>query len=214
MGKYSKKGTYSGYDKNNKEREALDYYATPTIEALNILETIKPDFNDKIVLDNSCGGGHILEAILMYIDKYDQKPSRIIGTDIKDRGYRNDRIELYYGKEYDFLSDNYPFIANFTIMNPPYSIIEPFVLHSLDNTTDTVLMLGRTQFLEGQSRHDKVFAQKKLKNIYHYVDRIACCKNGDFTIKPSSIHAYAWFMFDNNYRGYPTLEWIRRSDKK
>ena len=214
MGEYSKKGTYAGYDKNNKEREALDYYATPTIEALNILETIKPNLNDKIVLDNSCGGGHILEAILIYIDKYNQKPSRIIGTDIKDRGYRNDRVELYYGEEYDFLSDAYPFAANITIMNPPYSVIEPFVLHSLDNTTDTILMLGRAQFLEGQSRYDKVFAQKKLKNIYHYVDRIACYKNGDFTIKPSSIQAYAWFMFDNNYRGYPTLEWIRRSDKK
>ena len=53
MGKYSKIGTYLGYDKNNKEREALDYYATPTIEALNILETIKTKLNDKIVHDNS-----------------------------------------------------------------------------------------------------------------------------------------------------------------
>ena len=37
MGKYSKKGTYAGYDKNNKERQAEDYYATPPEEVTNIL---------------------------------------------------------------------------------------------------------------------------------------------------------------------------------
>ena len=36
MGQYSKKGLYSGYKKNNKEREALDYYSTPTKEVENI----------------------------------------------------------------------------------------------------------------------------------------------------------------------------------
>jgi hypothetical protein len=35
MGQYSKKGLYTGYDKNHKEREALDYYATPPKEVKN-----------------------------------------------------------------------------------------------------------------------------------------------------------------------------------
>lgn len=30
IAQYNKKGMYNGYDKNNKEREALDYYSTPT----------------------------------------------------------------------------------------------------------------------------------------------------------------------------------------
>lgn len=38
MGLYSKKGLYAGYKKNHKEREALDYYATPPQEVTNILE--------------------------------------------------------------------------------------------------------------------------------------------------------------------------------
>ena len=41
MGQYNKKGMYSGYDKNNKEREALDYYATPPQEVTNILKTME-----------------------------------------------------------------------------------------------------------------------------------------------------------------------------
>lgn len=37
MGQYNKKGLYAAYDKNHKERQAEDYYATPTEEVENIL---------------------------------------------------------------------------------------------------------------------------------------------------------------------------------
>ena len=30
MGQYTKNGLLNGYKKNNKEREELDYYATPS----------------------------------------------------------------------------------------------------------------------------------------------------------------------------------------
>ena len=30
--KYNKRGLYNGYDKKHKERDALDYYSTPTEE--------------------------------------------------------------------------------------------------------------------------------------------------------------------------------------
>ena len=48
---YNKKGMYAGYDKNHKERDALDYYSTPTKEVINILNTLKLDFNDKSILE-------------------------------------------------------------------------------------------------------------------------------------------------------------------
>ena len=40
MRQYSKIGSYAGYDKNNKEREALDYYATPIKEVENIIHKL------------------------------------------------------------------------------------------------------------------------------------------------------------------------------
>ena len=46
MGKYSKKGTYAGYDKNNKERQAEDYYATPPEEVTNILRILNLPLTD------------------------------------------------------------------------------------------------------------------------------------------------------------------------
>ena len=80
MGQYSKKGLYSGYDKNHKEREALDYYATPTKEVVNILETIGLDLKGKYVLEPCCGGGHMVEGILQYEPK-----AKIIATDVQGR---------------------------------------------------------------------------------------------------------------------------------
>lgn len=46
MGQYTNKGLYNSYDKNNKERDALDYYATPTVEVVNILKELNIDFTN------------------------------------------------------------------------------------------------------------------------------------------------------------------------
>ena len=51
MKNYTVKGLYNSYDKNHKERNALDYYSTPTKEVINMLNTLKLDFNDKSILE-------------------------------------------------------------------------------------------------------------------------------------------------------------------
>lgn len=45
MGQYTNKGLYNKYDKNHKERDKLDYYATPTVEVENILNKLNIDFD-------------------------------------------------------------------------------------------------------------------------------------------------------------------------
>lgn len=74
MGQYNNKGLYNSYKKNNKEREVDDYYATPTLEVLNILETTCFDFTDKTILEPCCGGGHMVEGIEEYLKKYNDFP--------------------------------------------------------------------------------------------------------------------------------------------
>lgn len=65
---YSKKGSYAGYDKNHKERAALDYYSTPTEEVINILETLNLPFkNGDVILEPCAGGGHMVKGIFDYI---------------------------------------------------------------------------------------------------------------------------------------------------
>ena len=215
MGKYSTKGGYGAYDKNNKERDALDYYATPPEEVLNILEQYHPNFDNVVILEHCCGGGHMVEGIVMYCEKYYYTPKRIIATDIKDRGAKKyidrDYIEYYFGDEYDYLSDTYPFFSvDYIIMNPPFSVITPFVLRSLE-ITQNIIMLGRTKFIETIGRYKKIFEPHPFDYMYQYIDRVACYKNGDFTLNPDSIEAYAWFVWEKEkITFYPFIKWIRR----
>lgn len=212
--KYGKKGLYSGYDKNNKEREALDYYSTPTEEVGNILKTLHWDFNGASILEPCAGGGHMLKAILDYVDG----TTSICATDIQSRPICHpDCSFIASGKEYDFLSDEYPHTENFDyiIMNPPYSVIEPFVMKSLSIAQKGVIMLGRLQFLEGQSRYENIFKDCPPTDVFVYVDRIACYRNGDTKMKGDSAQAYAWFVWDfESNSGETTVHWLRRSNKK
>lgn len=206
MGQYSKKGLYSAYDKNHKERQKEDYYSTPTEEVKNILEILNLPLQSASVLEPSCGGGHMIEGIEPFCD-------HIIGTDIKDRGYINPNIELSFGL--DYLADDYPYVsADYVIMNPPFKLIEPFVIRSLEIAQKGVLMFGRLQFLEGEGRYKNIFAVAPPTDVYVYVDRVACFKNGDTSIKPDSIQAYAWYYWDKTKPYENTkVHWIRRKGK-
>ena len=218
MGQYTKNGLLNGYKKNNKERAELDYYATPTVEVENILNTLQPDFSGKSILEPCVGGGHMLDGIINYCDQRGQTPKVIIGTEWTDRGYRNNRCNLTYGL--DFLDDDYP--ANkvdVIIMNPPYATLEPFLIRALEIAHRDLIVLCRTQALEGASRYKNVFTNNPPDEIYQYIDRIQCWKNGK---KPtsSSAQAYCWLVWKNmnitrtairpNIK--PQLHWIHRAD--
>ena len=211
---YNNKGLYNKYDKNHKERDKLDYYATPTVEVENILNTLNINFDGDTILEPCVGGGHMANGIWDYVHKKEYK-CNLIGTDIMDRGYRDLNWETYYGKNYDFFSDEYPInSADWVVMNPPYSIIEPFMIRALEIAQKGVIMLGRLQVLEGEKRYSSVLKDYPPTDVYVYVDRINCWKNG---IKPeeSSAQAYAWFLWDKiKETKNSELHWIRRFDKK
>ena len=207
---YNRKGLYNGYDKKHKERDALDFYATPTEEVENILQTI-PEFSDVegTILEPCCGDGAMVEAIEVYCPN-----AYIIATDIHERETERYAFEHFSGEKYDFLSDDYPVNENidYIIMNPPYSTIEPFVIRALEIAEKGVLMLGRLQFLEGKSRYENILKDNPPTDVWVYVDRIKCYKNGDTNLPGSSAQAYAWFYWNKENHDKDTkLHWIRRA---
>lgn len=227
MGQYSKKGLYAAYDKNHKERQAEDYYSTPTEEVENILQRLydegKLDLTNKYILEPSCGGGHMLKGIVSTLDKQEAN-GIIFGTDIKDRSNLitkelETEVSFHWGEEYDYLRDEYSIGVDtdnidYVIMNPPFKLIEPFVIRSLEIARRGVVMFGRLQFLEGEGRYESILKDNPPSDVYVYVDRVACFKNGDTSVKPSSIQAYAWYFWDKTESAdSPRLHWIRRSSK-
>lgn len=210
MGQYTNNGLLNGYKKNNKEREELDYYATPTAEVKNILDALGYDFTEQTILEPCVGGGHMVAGIQKYLDENNQTPAQCYGTDFKDRSFRSTKWALQY--DVDTLADDYPISeADVVIMNPPYATIEPFLIRALEIAQDKLIVLCRTQVLEGAGRYDKIFKDNPPTDVYQYVDRIQCWKGG---IKPtgSSAQAYCWLVWDKQApAAAPKLHWIHRS---
>lgn len=227
MKQYTNKGLYNGYDKNHKEREALDYYATPTAEVTNILNIMQLPLNHCSILEPCAGGGHMVQGIINYLQEHNIENAPIYATDIKERGFKVSAPISHYqaGPDQDFFLDTYgqdlptPYgiphpQIDYIIMNPPYGVIEPFVIRALEIPKKGVLMLGRLQFLEGEKRYEKIFKDNPPTTIYVYVDRIACYINGDFSQKQASAQAYAWFYWNlENPTETTQVKWIRRADK-
>lgn len=211
MGQYTNKGLYNAYKKNNKERAEGDYYATPTAEVTNILETLGYDFTGKTILEPCVGGGHMVAGIQKYLDTHEQTAAALKGTDFRDREFRSNRWELQY--DLDFLADDYPIDkADVIIMNPPYATLEPFLIRALEITQDKLIVLCRAQVLEGAGRFEKVFKDNPPNDIYGYVERIQCWKSGE---KPSgsSAQMYAWLVWDKArpVGDGPVWHWLHRS---
>ena len=110
----------------------------------------------------------MMEGIQTYLSQTGASAA-ICASDIKDRGYENNMINsLQYGK--DFLMDDYedtlPLEIDYIIMNPPYSLIEPFVMKSLSIAKKGILMLGRLQFLEGKGRYENILKDNPPTDVY------------------------------------------------
>lgn len=96
-------------------------------------------------------------------------------------------------------------------MNPPYST---FLIRALEIAKDKLIVLCRMQVLEGEGRYEKIFFNNPPTQIYQYVDRIQCWKNG-IKSTDSSAQGYCWLIWDKkNPIPAPTFHWLRRSDKQ
>lgn len=201
MGKYDSKGTYAGYNKNSKERAALDYCSTPPEEVTNILNHLNIDFSYQTILEPSCGGGHMVKGISDYLEQNPSKANstKIIATDVAKREGKFYQEWFKTGEEYDFVNPDYPIKkdVDWIIMNPPYATIEYHVLRALEIAKKGVILLGRLQFLEAQGRYEHIFKDNPPVDTYIYVDRISCLKNGEG--KGDGIQAYAWYVFKGHY---------------
>lgn len=209
MGQYTTKGLYNKYDKNHKERAKLDYYATPPGETLNLLKILNYDFSNMSILEPCAGGGHMLNDILEYTKQF--MNTTVIATDIHSHDKILPYLQIEAGEEFDFLGDEYPYDSvDWIIMNPPFATIEPFTLRALEIARTGIIMFGRLQYLEGSGRYDNIFKNNPPSDVYVYVDRVQCWKEG---IKPegSSAQAYAWFIWDKaDKTGITKTHWLRR----
>ena len=177
-----------GSSRNNGERDADDFYPTP---AYAVEELLKREVFIGNVWECACGEGDISQVLK-------KAGYEVISTDLIDRGY---------GEQIDFFKSN--IIADNIITNPPYKIALDFVLKAKKQSTKKIAMFLKTVWLESESRYD-MFQDKEfpLKKIYQFSKRVTLYKSG-IKMKNSGMIAYAWYVWDKDYVGKPTIEWIR-----
>jgi len=117
---------------------AHQFYPTPKKIADKMAEELKRDRDIKLVfpvLDPSAGKGNLLDAIAVYIDKYDSdRKNQLRGIEIDP-----DLAATLKGKEYllvgnDFLAFNERECCPSIIMNPPFSSGLAHIFHAWEIT--------------------------------------------------------------------------------
>ena len=169
---------------NNNDRKDNDFYPTPEIATTKLLE--KESFKGDI-WECACGDGAISKPLI-------KNNYNVYSSDLIDRGYGEPGINFL---ESDRKVDN-------IITNPPFNLSLEFFEQALKLTKYKIAFLHKLTYLEGLKRHEKIFKLNKLKNIYVFSKRLAFEKNG----KNNGLMCFAWFVFDVNYNGKPTIDWI------
>jgi hypothetical protein len=170
----------------SKKRAKYDYYTTPpyATEALIAVEAFPG-----VIWEPACGNGAISKVLLA-------NNLSVISSDLINRGYGEWGV--------DFLTADRR--VDHVITNPPYSLGQEFVEHSLLCATHKVAMLLKVNFLEGVRRR-KMFESTPLKKVWVFSKRVTQLKD-DQLLENGGMMCFAWFVWDHQYLGEPMVGWL------
>lgn len=170
------------------DREENDYYATDPKAIKDLSKFVNIEWT---VWENACWEWNLSKEL----EKIDNVS--VLSTDLVNR---------WYWTQLDFLNDNVSQGFDWIITNPPYKHWKERIEKSF-NYTRKVAVLMKLVFLESINRHE-FFKTSGLKKVLVYSKRLWVYKNNIKT-KNSWLIAYAWFVFDKDYKWKPEIDWIK-----
>jgi hypothetical protein len=183
--------------KQGEEREENDFYATHPAAIPPLLKLLGWESGGKLIRENSCGQGHLSNALALY-------GHTVISTDLIDRGFGMTGVDFFE----DHWTDNLPVDA--VVMNPPYSHAMEFIEKSI-RIAPIVCAFLRITFLETPDRAE-FFKRSGLKYVAVFSKRMPSSKNAKFInadgTKESSSVCYAWFIWEKGFTGDPVVRWL------
>jgi hypothetical protein len=180
-----------GASRDNGLREKDDFYPTPIYATQSLLDKVQ--FSGS-VWECACGDGAMSDVIINN------------GYDV----YSSDLIERGYGDKLNFLTSNKK--VDNIITNPPYKDALAFLNKAKESSHNKIAFLLKTVFLERVGRYDMFMdTEFPLKTVYQFSKRISFSKNNtNYTnYTNGGMIAFAWFVWDKNHVGKPTMEWIK-----
>lgn len=175
-------------------RQTEDFYATCPTSIPPLIQLLGWDDGvQRRVWENSCGMGHLSEAISVY-------GHTVVSTDLVNRGYGIGGVDFLQPT----IFDAEPFDG--IIMNPPYKHALEFIRKSISIAPITAAFL-RIAFLESRKRKP-FFAEHPPRYVAVFSERVRSVKDGDFKNIGASVQCYAWYVWSKEYQGETVLRWI------
>jgi hypothetical protein len=169
----------------------LDLYETPPVatEALLRVERL-PHW----IWEPAAGRGAIVQVLRDH-------GHAVIASDIVDYGF-----PLHFVADFMKLTKA-PVGVDCILTNPPFQIITEFVAHAL-KLAPRVIVLARLALLESE-RRTAILDRGKLARVHVFKRRLPFMhRDGWGGPRASSAIAFAWFVFDRDYRGPTTADRI------
>lgn len=180
---------------SKRDRAEHDYYATDPI-AIDLLKQTGFFKGVKNIWEPACGGGHLSKRM-------EEFGYNVTSTDLYEHKYGETGV--------DFLSIKEKPDFDAIVTNPPYKYALEFCKKSIELKVPKVAMFLKLTFLEGSKRL-KFFEKHPPKYVAVCVNRLQCALNGDpEEFKKSSAACYAWFIWENGYKGKPKILWIKKN---
>jgi|TARA_R100000501_G_C2556767_1_gene69087 hypothetical protein len=177
---------YVGHNERG-DREKDDFYPTPPNATQSLLDRQKFEGN---IWECACGNGAMSKVMIK--NGYDVYSSDLINRDYGEIGI-------------DFLQSDKK--VDNIITNPPFNLGTEFTIRALKLARKKVGMLSKLSYLEGIKRRELIFNQNKLEKVLVFSKRVPFKKESTQT-KAAGLMAFGWFIYDVNYNGKPTLDWI------
>jgi hypothetical protein len=172
-----------------------DLYETPAVAVLALLRV---ENVPAVIWEPCCGPGAITRVLR-------SSGRRVIATDLVD----------YQSPDQDFarrdflMEQSSPPGVQAIVTNPPYSLVNQFVPHAL-RLCPRVILLLRYLFMESHCVRNDVLDCGRLARIYVFANRLPGLHRADWEGKKAGNSvAYAWFVWDVNYRGPALTKRIR-----
>ena len=179
--------------------DVYDFYETPRQATEKALKAMLDDgilHRSDNVLEPCCGAGAIVDVLSAYGFE------NISASDIQDSAI----IKGERGVDVYKIKDN---SCDVVFTNPPYNLMTKnnMLDEFLRISNNKVILLLNIYYLSSKERK-LMLEQSPLRHIYIHSDRLTMYPYGETKPKNNGTKMFAWFVWDKDYKGKPTISWI------
>lgn len=182
-----------------KVNTEYDFYETPEWATKKALEAMLADGiinKQELIYEPCCGAGAITDILEAYGFENIKK------SDIQTAEYiRGEKGIDVYGIE-----DN---ACEVVFTNPPYDrMTKDNMLAEFQRIASKKVILLLNIFFLASKERKAILENSHLRHIYIHSDRVTMYPYGEEKPKNGGTKMFAWYVWDKEYNGRPTISWI------